>query len=130
MLLDENDEGHLLAFLESIKSNYYRLRRDSCLTRTVMDSGTINDLRQRLKAYESEPTDEERADERRVVNNSVRYQIMRRDGFQCVLCGAKGRDAELRVDHTIPVSKGGKSTEDNLRTLCHACNSGKRDQVE
>ncbi|MBQ3957213.1 MAG: HNH endonuclease, partial [Clostridia bacterium] len=30
----------------------------------------------------------------------------------------------------VPVSKGGKSTMDNLRTLCEECNRGKRDKYD
>ncbi|MBR2352886.1 MAG: HNH endonuclease, partial [Clostridia bacterium] len=40
--------------------------------------------------------------------------------------GATSRDGvKLEVDHIIPVSKGGKSTLDNLQTLCERCNRGK-----
>jgi len=53
---------------------------------------------------------------------------MNRDGFQCVKCGASGKDANLEVDHIIPISKGGKSTMDNLETLCFKCNRGKSDE--
>ena len=34
---------------------------------------------------------------------------------------------KLHVDHIKPVSKGGKTVRDNLRTLCEDCNLGKRD---
>ena len=63
--------------------------------------------------------------ERGKLTDSMRYKIMRRDNFFCVLCGATGKDAFLVVDHTIPILKGGKSIESNLRTLCTKCNSGK-----
>ena len=57
---------------------------------------------------------------------SLRYKIMQRDGFRCRLCGASAADgAKLHVDHICPVSKGGKTEPDNLRTLCERCNLGK-----
>lgn len=63
--------------------------------------------------------------ERRKMSNALRYKIMKRDNFQCVLCGATGKDDKLVIDHIIPVSKGGKTVTQNLRTACVKCNSGK-----
>jgi 5-methylcytosine-specific restriction endonuclease McrA len=58
---------------------------------------------------------------------SRRYEVLKRDGFMCVLCGAKASETvALEVDHLIPVCNGGKHTADNLRTLCWNCNTGKR----
>lgn len=60
------------------------------------------------------------------VTRAMRYDILRRDGFKCVRCG-RGREdgVKLHVDHIVPVSRGGKSTMDNLQTLCEDCNCGK-----
>lgn len=64
--------------------------------------------------------------ERSLMSDSLRYDILKRDGFRCVLCGATAKDgAKLHVDHIYPVSKGGKTEPDNLRTLCESCNRGK-----
>ena len=69
--------------------------------------------------------------ERGEVSDSLRYDILNRDNFTCVICGASSRQgARLHVDHIIPVSKGGKSTRDNLRTLCERCNIGKSNKIE
>lgn len=69
--------------------------------------------------------------ERGEVSDSLRYDIMNRDNFTCVLCGASARQGvRLHVDHIIPIAKGGKSTPDNLRTLCERCNVGKSDKTE
>jgi len=71
------------------------------------------------------------AGERAVITDSIRYDVMKRDGFRCVLCGMSAKDgAILHVDHIIPVSKGGKSTMSNLRTLCEKCNMGKSNKIE
>ena len=65
--------------------------------------------------------------ERESMSASLRYDVMKRDGFRCVLCGASARDGiKLHVDHILPVSKGGKTELSNLRTLCERCNLGKR----
>lgn len=62
---------------------------------------------------------------RQEMTLKLRYQIMKRDNFCCVLCGRRPPDVELCVDHIKPVAKGGTSTADNLRTLCTDCNMGK-----
>jgi 5-methylcytosine-specific restriction endonuclease McrA len=69
--------------------------------------------------------------ERGEISDSLRYDILNRDNFKCVICGASSREgARLHVDHIIPVSKGGKSSPDNLRTLCERCNIGKSNKLE
>jgi len=68
--------------------------------------------------------------ERKKMTNSLRYDVLHRDGFKCALCGKTQEDDKLVVDHIFPISKGGKTELDNLRTLCFSCNSGKRDKLE
>lgn len=68
--------------------------------------------------------------EQEKMKPSLRYKIMQRDNFECVICGASKADgAKLHVDHIIPVSKGGFTTEENLQTLCSDCNIGKGSKV-
>ena len=65
------------------------------------------------------------------VSDSLRYDILNRDNFTCVLCGASAKQGvRLHVDHIIPIAKGGKSIPQNLRTLCERCNIGKSDKTE
>lgn len=65
------------------------------------------------------------------MTDKLRYSILKRDGFRCQLCGRTAEDGvKLHVDHIIPVSKGGETTWNNLRTLCNECNQGKRDEIE
>lgn len=73
-----------------------------------------------------------KAYQRSLMTDSLRYDVMKRDNFKCVLCGAsaKAHQAILHVDHIIPVSKGGKTEMSNLRTLCDRCNLGKRDKYD
>lgn len=65
--------------------------------------------------------------ERAKVSNKMRFSIYARDGHRCCKCGISDRYALLEIDHIIPISKGGKSTYDNLQTLCHKCNKEKGD---
>ena len=55
----------------------------------------------------------------RSVNLSLRYNILKRDNFQCVSCGASPAfdpGTQLHIDHIIPWSKGGE-TEESSNTL-------------
>jgi hypothetical protein len=64
--------------------------------------------------------------QRSLMTDSLRYDVMKRDGFRCVLCGRTANDGvKLHVDHILPVAKGGKTEKNNLRTLCEFCNLGK-----
>jgi len=64
--------------------------------------------------------------QRSIMTPSLRYEIMKRDGFRCVLCGRDAYDGvKLHVDHIVPVCRGGQTVEWNLRTLCEECNLGK-----
>jgi hypothetical protein len=79
------------------------------------------------KAESAKVTKETIQYERSIMTDSLRYDIMKRDGFRCVLCGATAEDGvKLHVDHIKPVSKGGKTEHSNLRTLCERCNLGKK----
>lgn len=69
--------------------------------------------------------------ERGEISDSLRYDVLRRDNFKCVICGASANEGtRLHVDHIVPISKGGKSIASNLRTLCERCNVGKLDKIE
>lgn len=66
--------------------------------------------------------------ERGKVSNRMRFAIYKRDGYRCQHCGTSGRFADLEIDHIKPIAKGGKSTYDNLQTLCKRCNQEKGDK--
>ena len=69
--------------------------------------------------------------QRLLMTDSLRYDIMKRDAFKCVLCGASANDgSRLHVDHIVPVSRGGKTEMANLRTLCEQCNLGKSNKYD
>ena len=69
--------------------------------------------------------------QRSQMTQTLRYDVMKRDHFRCVLCGRSADDGvKLHVDHIVPVAKGGKTVMSNLRTLCEDCNRGKRDKYD
>jgi hypothetical protein len=59
------------------------------------------------------------------VSRKMRIAIMGRDR-KCKVCGS---DVDLTIDHIMPVSRGGRTSLENLQVLCRACNSRKRDKV-
>lgn len=69
--------------------------------------------------------------ERKIMNDDIRYNVLKRDNFTCQKCGITSKNgAKLEVDHIIPLSKGGKTVMSNLQTLCDRCNSGKSDKTK
>ncbi len=67
---------------------------------------------------------------RESIGKSQRFRIFKRDGYQCQLCGRSHSDdnVKLHVDHRVPLAKGGSNEDENLWTLCDACNLGKSDK--
>ena len=58
----------------------------------------------------------------------LRFGVMKRDNFCCRACGASPAlqpGLTLHVDHVKAWSVGGETVEENLQTLCEACNQGK-----
>lgn len=64
-------------------------------------------------------------DMRKGIQPKLRYEVLSRDNFKCVLCGNTAADDRLEVDHIKPVVYGGTNITSNLRTLCAECNKGK-----
>lgn len=64
---------------------------------------------------------------RQSISKSLRFAVLRRDGFTCQYCGARPPTVELVIDHVTPVSSGGTNEPGNLLTACEPCNQGKRD---
>jgi len=67
-------------------------------------------------------------EDRRGIGLGLRYKVLSRDKFKCVRCGASPATdptCRLHIDHILPFSKGGKTTLENLQTLCEKCNLGK-----
>jgi len=56
---------------------------------------------------------------------AVRIRVYKRDRFQCTYCGVPGTEAELEVDHIVPLAKGGSNHMSNLTTACRKCNAKK-----
>ncbi|MCL5047269.1 MAG: HNH endonuclease [Firmicutes bacterium] len=83
-----------------------------------------------IKRAEKRSSEEfQRSLERNKMTSALRYKIIKRDGKRCRHCGRSPQDGiTLHVDHIVPISKGGKTVENNLQTLCADCNLGKSDR--
>ena len=92
-----------------------------------------------------------------VKMNSLRYQVFKKSGTKCKVCGLEGiffalekdkfvegdlgfhlnlyglsRDGEeilMTKDHILPKSKGGADKLTNLQTLCIKCNNAKGNKI-
>jgi hypothetical protein len=60
------------------------------------------------------------------ISKKTRFDVFKRDGFQCQYCGTHPSETVLlEVDHIHPVAEGGTNDIDNLVTACWDCNRGK-----
>lgn len=68
-------------------------------------------------------------DHRRVglgqVPGSVRYEVLKRAGGRCELCGVPMEERAIEIDHIIPRKHGGTDVIENLQALCWKCNENK-----
>lgn len=67
------------------------------------------------------------------ITGRMERNILERDGYKCVLCGATADTARLVVDHRVPIDRKSDRTyirkpgwSAHLQTLCKPCNDGKR----
>jgi hypothetical protein len=63
----------------------------------------------------------------RAPSRKLRMQVLRRDGFRCVVCGRRPTDyvdVELHVHHVLPWGRHGPTAEENLIALCGTCHDG------
>lgn len=66
--------------------------------------------------------------QRSLMTSKLREYIKQRDNYTCKTCSISThteRNLLLEIDHIIPLSKDGFTTESNLQTLCWRCNRTK-----
>lgn len=77
----------------------------------------------------AEPMPDRKPRRPRELTESEKEQVKRRDGKQCLCCGASGPYQRLQVDHIRPYSQGGDSTIENSQSLCRVCNDAKGEDI-
>lgn len=73
-----------------------------------------------------------RKEQRALMTKALRESIKKRDHYTCCECGNsihKEPNLLLEIDHIMPISKGGKTEESNLQTLCWKCNRSKGNKI-
>jgi len=71
--------------------------------------------------------------QRALMTANLREKIKTRDNYTCRKCTISTSDERnllLEIDHIIPLSKGGITSENNLQTLCWRCNRTKGSKIE
>lgn len=72
----------------------------------------------------------DQANQRKLMTQELRNRIKERDNYTCQICGKYMPDeVGLHIDHIIPISKGGKTVEQNLQVLCDKCNLRKSNRI-
>lgn len=64
----------------------------------------------------------------RVPNRGIRFtrrNVFYRDRNRCQYCGRVLPQRQLNLDHVVPLSRGGRTSWDNIVTACVPCNSRK-----
>ena len=72
------------------------------------------------------------AGQRALMTTAMREKIKKRDKYTCKNCKNNLNNEPnllLEIDHIIPLSKGGITSEDNLQTLCWKCNRSKGSKI-
>jgi hypothetical protein len=72
------------------------------------------------------------AGQRALMTTALRKKIKIRDHYTCQECDLSTEDEPnllLEIDHVIPLSKNGITSEENLQTLCWRCNRTKGSKI-
>lgn len=95
-----------------------------------MTEDTIAEL---IKVLENKLTANAFAKEQRnLMTKKLREHIKKRFNYTCCNCGNSIYNEPnllLEIDHIIPISKGGRTVESNLQTLCWKCNRSKSSKI-
>jgi hypothetical protein len=116
----------LLAFLEKVSSDTDDAEPDS--PASVEDAKPGPRKRRQIGRVKRL-----KAEDQHQIRLGLRYQVLKRAHFRCVLCGrspATHVGCVLHVDHIVPFSKDGKTVLENLRSACENCNLGKGATLE
>lgn len=109
----------------SVRSIQRFLKKQGVEIRSRSDAFKLA-IRKGRMDYENLRKDKRASESRKGIGDKLRYQILKRDNYRCVLCGHGANDGvALQLDHIIRPEDGGDNSERNLRLLCLSCNKGR-----
>lgn len=96
---------------------YGRKPRDTWRNiRKLHEEGFLIKVKKGIYRYDPKAVRQKQIDD---FTPEQKEQILKRDGYKCVICGRGYKEGvELHVDHIKPKYLGGKSTIENGQTLC------------
>lgn len=99
------------------KRLYNKKPRDTWRSiRNLHETGFLMKVRKGIYRYDPEAVKQRELEE---FTPEQKNEILKRDGYKCVVCGRGKKDGvELHVDHIKPKYLGGKATIENGQTLC------------
>ena len=111
----------------SSQENQYSLDELSLLIKEKIykENKKFLQIKKEIELYEKFDI-EQKPERREPIPEEVKFEVWRRDGGKCVICGSQ---KNLEFDHIIPFSKGGATTTRNLQLLCQECNRHKSDKI-
>lgn len=84
--------------------------------RQLHQNGFLIKIRKGVYRYDPSRVEEKELQD---FTQKQKEQILKRDGYKCVICGKGLKDGvDLHVDHIKPKDLGGKATIENGQTLC------------
>jgi len=117
----------------SIRQSQLEREQQLALTRVLNEMGVPPEWRESILHTHRRKAKMERANGRRRARLSnvpfedfTRAEIIRRDGRRCYLCKRDAlTDAEIHIDHRVPIARGGAHTRANVAVACADCNTRK-----
>ena len=122
-LLDKKTEKYFKEEIKSFRLEDYPLKVEDELI--YMSCSYFGHLCPVFLSAEPFTETEDMRNQGRNIPRPILIRVVRRDDSTCQECGTKLLDKDIEIDHIIPLSKGGATSENNLRVLCSECNKKK-----
>ena len=126
-LKTEDDVGVPSLGLSIMSPGRRRRSGDTILKRLAAKSGAMYARSSSSKVGQLKLRKTEEAG--RDIPRDIMLKVVRRDDHVCQKCFKYVPDNELEFDHTIPVSRGGPTSVENIKLYCRSCNREKSNKL-